>query len=72
MATRPGGRGVASGEAFVADVTLTGLPAIKAYEADGPFSELYSGPAGRGQTVGISAVAGAIGLAKQLHGSGAE
>jgi hypothetical protein len=62
--TRPGGRNVASGEVFVADVTLTGLPAIKVYAADGTFSELYSGPSGRGRTVGISAVTGGVAVGK--------
>ncbi|MEA2404027.1 MAG: hypothetical protein QOE08_674 [Thermoleophilaceae bacterium] len=68
VASRPGGRGVAAGEVFVGDVTTTGLPAIKAYDASGPFSELYSGSFGHGSPVGISAVTGALGVANNTPG----
>jgi hypothetical protein len=67
--TRPGGRGVAAGEAFVAD----SLEGIVVFEADGKFSERsreYSRKGtedasyyGDAYPVGISAVAGVVGVA---------
>jgi hypothetical protein len=61
FATRPGGRGVAAGEVFVADDE-----GIAVWDADGNFSELYNGQMGSrpGRTVGISGVLGAVGLAR--------
>jgi hypothetical protein len=61
FATRPGGRDVAAGEVFVFDAM-----GIEVWDADGNYSEHYSGPFGSrtARTVGISGVRGAIALAR--------
>jgi hypothetical protein len=61
VASRPGGRGVAAGEVFVFDAM-----GIEVWDADGNYSEHYSGPFGsrNARTVGIAAVLGGIALAR--------
>ena len=64
FASRPGGRGVAAGEVFVADAA-----GIEVWDADGNFSEIYNGQFGTrtAENVGIASVRGAVGVARSAN-----